>query len=199
MISNYPKFFDEVENIEVYEPFVEFLGAGDGKMTYSYIDAVKLAGHSCPTVAGAYLSTLVALKALYTDKKPTRGEIKVEFREGVSEGTAGVVASIVSLITGAKGEDGFGGIGERFKRRSLLSFGASIKGEMRFTRLDSGAAVEIEANIQSLPLPPLNGEVFKKNLTNAASDGEKEQFQREWQARVKAVLIEHKESAIRVL
>ena len=51
-----------------------FLGAfEDGIIEYSYLDVVKSAGHSCPTVLGAYLMTLKGLEALYKDEIPKRG------------------------------------------------------------------------------------------------------------------------------
>ena len=50
----YPAFFDEVPSISLYDPLAEFLGAAeDGILQYGYVDAVRLAGHSCPTVASA--------------------------------------------------------------------------------------------------------------------------------------------------
>ena len=49
---------DHAPAIAVYDALAAFLGAcDDGLITYRYIDAVRLAGHSCPTVAGAYLMT----------------------------------------------------------------------------------------------------------------------------------------------
>ena len=65
----YPSFFDQVETIKLHDPISEFLGVFDqGILEFTYLDVVKAAGHSCPTVAGAYLLTLKALKALYPDK-----------------------------------------------------------------------------------------------------------------------------------
>lgn len=53
---DFPDFFDKVPTISMREPLAKFLGASkSGIITYNYSDAVKLAGHSCPTVAGAYL------------------------------------------------------------------------------------------------------------------------------------------------
>jgi len=47
----YPEFFDKIETVELYDDLSEFLGAfEDGKVVVSYLDCVKLAGHSCPTV-----------------------------------------------------------------------------------------------------------------------------------------------------
>ena len=53
-----PDFFDKVPPIVIADPLAEFLGATEGGLLeYRYVDAVKLAGHSCPTVAGAWLMT----------------------------------------------------------------------------------------------------------------------------------------------
>ena len=67
--------------IAMRDPLAEFLGAADGgRLEYSYADAVKLTGHSCPTVAGAWLAILRALAALYPGETPERGAIRVELR-----------------------------------------------------------------------------------------------------------------------
>lgn len=63
---NYPAFFDQIESIELQDNLAHFLGSTDkGIIEFNYIDIVKAAGHSCPTVLGAYLITLKGLKALY--------------------------------------------------------------------------------------------------------------------------------------
>lgn len=72
-----PTFFDAVPAITVADPLAEALGAADGGLIeYRYLDAVKLAGHSCPTVAGAWLMTRAALARLYPGQSPRRGEIR---------------------------------------------------------------------------------------------------------------------------
>ncbi len=43
--------FPQDITINLYDPLAELLGAGDGRFTYTYDDAVKLSGHACPTVA----------------------------------------------------------------------------------------------------------------------------------------------------
>ncbi len=46
-----PAFFEEVPEIAVRDPLAALLGAAEhGRIEYSYADAVKLAGHSCPAV-----------------------------------------------------------------------------------------------------------------------------------------------------
>lgn len=63
----FPSFFTEIPPIVVHDRLAEFLGAADGGVIeYRYADAVKLAGHSCPTVAGAFLLARRALASLYT-------------------------------------------------------------------------------------------------------------------------------------
>ena len=62
--DGFPVYFEQAPTIMVRDPLAEFLGAAEhGLMTYRYVDAVRLAGHSCPTVAGAYLMVCRGLKA----------------------------------------------------------------------------------------------------------------------------------------
>src|SRR5574340_1164708 len=97
-----PAFFDAAPAITVVDPLAETLGAAEGGVIeYRYADAVKLAGHSCPTVAGAWLMTRAALQRLYGSELPRRGEIRVDSREPLDAGVAGVVASVATLVTGA--------------------------------------------------------------------------------------------------
>jgi len=77
---NYPKFYDAVESIKVVDPLSNVLGAFEaGEYEFNYLDVVKSAGHSCPTVAGAYIITQAALNVLYPNERAVRGNIKVEF------------------------------------------------------------------------------------------------------------------------
>ena len=47
-----PAFFDQAPTIVMQDALAQILGAAqNGLMEYRYLDAVKLAGHSCPTVA----------------------------------------------------------------------------------------------------------------------------------------------------
>ena len=87
----YPEFFDAAPRITVRDPLARVLGAAeDGVIEYRYTDAVKLAGHSCPTVASADLMTRAALGALYPNTLPGRGGIRVELRNDRLEGATGV-------------------------------------------------------------------------------------------------------------
>ena len=69
------EFLKEVKQIKLREPLAGTLGAikkDDATLEYSFIDTVKMAGHVCPTVAGAYLSCQKALEKLYPDEIPVR-------------------------------------------------------------------------------------------------------------------------------
>ena len=82
MTETFPAFFAAAPTLRVCDPLAAFLGAAqDGILEYHYADAVRLAGHSCPTVAGAYLLTRRGLLALYGDTLPERGGIAVQMRE----------------------------------------------------------------------------------------------------------------------
>ncbi len=141
----YPAFFDKLESIVLKDPLGEFIGTSQGGiLEITYVDTVKMAGHSCAVVGGAYLAAREGLKALYRDELPCRGEIKVEIRRGVTDDNAGVVGSVLSNITGATSDFGFGGLpGGRFNRRNLLFYNAPIDTDIRFTRLDTNRQVGV--------------------------------------------------------
>lgn len=186
---SYPAFFNQVRKITVHDPLAQLLGANsDGNIEYSYTDAVKLAGHSCPTVAGAYLMTLKALDYLYKGQMPQRGAVKVRFRDGLDEGVAGVIAIVVSLLTGCAAEGGFKGLGGKYVRRDLLSFNAPIDGQIRFERVDTGASVSVSYHPEIVPLEPSVLGLLRKILADQAQAGEKEEFANKWQDRVRKIL-----------
>ena len=191
-------FFDNVESIVLKDKLGSFLGV-DEDFTYAFKDVVKLSGHSCPTVAGAYLMTLKALKELYKDELPVRGEIKVELRDAKSAGTTGVLANVASFITGAKEEDGFKGLQGKYFRNNLLKYEASIKGEMRFTRLDNYKSVEVAYDLSNVVLSPFDGSLMQKGLQGTATDEELETFGKAWQQRVKEILLNHKDVVVKIV
>lgn len=189
-----PSFFAQLPAISVRDPLAEFLGASsDGLIEYRYIDAVKLAGHSCPTVAGAWLMTAKALERLYPGRTPERGGIKVELRGAAHEGVVGVIANVMALVTGAAGEGGFKGIAGHFERRGLLSFGAPIRGEARFTRMDTGRSVEASFNADSVPSRPEMRPLLQRALAADASPEDRTAFAAVWQERVQRILVERRD------
>lgn len=187
----YPSFFDQVPRLRVRDPLAAFLGAtAGGVIEYSYLDAVKLAGHSCPTVASAYWLTHRSLTALYGEALPERGAIRLELAEGRRDGVAGVVASVVALLTGAAGETGFKGLGGRFDRRALLAFDARLPLALRFTRLDDGTQVDAAAHLHAVPADPELPRLMQRCLSGAADAAEASRFGALWQDRVRRILLE---------
>ena len=181
-----PAFFDTVAPIEVADPLAALLGAAeDGLIEYRYLDAVKLAGHSCPTVAGAWLMTRKALARLYPDGTPQRGSVQVELRQAADEGVAGVIASIACLLTGAANEGGFKGLGGRFGRQGLLRFGVPMAGEIRFTRLDTGRSLPMAA------MPSGSPGLMRDALAPHADVATRQAFAETWQDWVRTILLDH--------
>ncbi len=188
----YPEFFRLAPSILVHDALAEFLGAcPDGRIEYGYLDAVKLAGHSCPTVAGAYLMTRKALQQLYPDALPERGEIRVSMRNSQDAGVTGVIASIATLITGAAQDGGFKGIGGRFERRNRLFFNAAIAAEMEFARSDDKARIQLSYHPEVVPPDPRTGELLQVVASGGGSAQAREEFARLWQDRVRRILIGH--------
>ncbi|MBK9311614.1 MAG: hypothetical protein IPN12_13000 [Rhodocyclaceae bacterium] len=189
---NFPEFFESAPRITVRDPLARFLGAAAGGIIeYTYSDAVKLAGHSCPTVASAYLMTRAAMRALYPAAFPERGGIRVELRDDRLIGVAGVIANVVSLLTGASNDTGFKGIAGRFDRRGLLSFGADIPGQLRFTRQDTSDAAIVSARLERLPGDARIASLMTSCVAGTATADQTAQFQSLWQDRVRTLLVEH--------
>lgn len=184
----YPEFFDQVPTITLKDDLSEFLGSiDDGIVEFSYLDIVKTAGHSCPTVAGAYIMCMVGLKELYKDELPVRGEIMIEFASDEKDGVAGVIANVMSQITGATNTLGFKGIGGEYIRHSLVSFNAEINSSVKFTRNDTNESVELVYNADAIPAKPAQAELMQKLLRNFATDDEAREFKKLWQGRVKDI------------
>jgi hypothetical protein len=195
---SYPKFYDDVQSIKVIDPLSNVLGTFDnGKYEFSYLDVVKSAGHSCPTVAGAYIITLEALKALYPDTLAVRGDIKVEFKEPLEEGVAGVIGNVVSQITGATDKSGFKGLNGKFARHSLMSFNSDIKSSARFTRVDNSKSVDVIYNPSSVMPNPDMQPLMMKMMQGAATADELKEFGALWQDRVKRIF-ENLDTVVRV-
>ena len=189
---SHPDFFDAVPKISLYDPLAEFLGATEGGiLQYGYFDVVRLAGHSCPTVASAYWMTYKALAFLYPDAMPVRGDIRVEFSQDITSGVTGVIANVVSMLTGATSDNGFKGIAGRFNRCDRLFFAVEMPGEMRFTRLDTNQTVQTAANLQRVPASPRMSPLIASCLANRATPEETAEFRQLWQERVRSILLDH--------
>lgn len=187
-----PPFFDAVPPVAMRDPLAETLGAADdGVIEYGYVDAVKLAGHSCPTVAGAWLMTVKALARLYGDELPRRGEVRVELRQTHDEGVAGVIGNVAGLLTGAAGDGGFKGLAGRFSRRGLLAYGAPIDGDIRYTRTDTGKSVEVAYHPEVVERPAELKALMQAALAPSADAQARRAFGSAWQEWVRRIVVDH--------
>lgn len=187
-----PIFFKSIPELSLYDPLAEMLGAAhDGVIKYSYAECVKLAGHSCPTVAGTYLMLLKGLKLLYPDALPRRGEIRVLMSGTLGDGVVGVMANIASFVTGATDISGFHGLGGKFDRRNLLRFEADIDGDLALERVDTGERVTLSYNPRIVPADPKMGEWLELILTDKGNFEIERLFQTAWQDRVKLILTDY--------
>ena len=188
----FPKFFDEVTGITTFDPLALTLGTvKDGIIKFRYTQIVKSTGHSCPTVAGAYLMTAKALDALYPESPAVRGDIKVEFKEDLEDGVAGVIANVISNITGATEKSGFKGLNGKFARHSLISFNSNINSSARFTRTDTNKSVDVYYNPSVVPPLPKMQELMPLVMTQNANEEQIKEFGELWQERVKRILIDN--------
>jgi hypothetical protein len=183
----YLSFFDDVEKIVLEDELAKFLGVNeDGIIEFGYADIVKTAGHSCGTVAGAYLIALKGLKALYNEDIPKRGEIKIEIKKGPEDDNAGVIGCVLSNITGATTNYGFGGIPTgKFNRRNLLFFNAEINTDVRFTRIDTNRQVGINYRPGKIVNPM---KILMSAIGEDATEEDKKTFPARFQDMVKTVL-----------
>lgn len=188
-----PAFYDAAPRILMYDPLAAFLCAADmGLVEYGYADAVRLAGHSCPTVAGAWLMARAALRALYGDEPAERGAVAVTMSAAEDEGTTGVIAQVFTLLTGATGDNGFHGIAGRFDRRWLLAYGSGDRGAIAaFRRRDTAAVVRVSMDLSGVPFAGDIRPLMQRALSAQASDSDRQSFGAMWQDRVRRLLLEH--------
>lgn len=185
----YPDFYNKIETIKVQDDLSSFLGAfEDGIYEISFLDIVKGAGHSCPTVMGAYLMSLEALKALYPDGPAKRGEVEVSFSQRQSEAVAGVIGNVAMNITGACTTNGFKGIAGNFDRNYLLKFEQDINdASARFTRVDTKQSVDVIYDPSSIQFDPSMQSLMQKCVQGNANIDERKQFGEFWQERVEKI------------
>ena len=188
----FPEFFQRVPRFRAHDPLADFLGAAqDGLLEYGYEDAVRLAGHSCPTVASAYVLACRAMAMLYRPGLPERGGVGVAFADDLEQGVTGVIASVFGLLAGAAQDGGFKGLGGQFVRRGLQQFGAGIPLPLRLTRIDTGAAIDAGVDLSRIPAHRDMSLLMGRCLRGEADAVERRRFGQLWQERVARILLEH--------
>lgn len=193
------KFFGQVEPIAMVDPLAVALGAIDegGPIYYSYQDCVKLAGHACASVSSAYMMTKLALKELYGDTLPVRGDIEVWLAGERDQGAIGPIGQVIQFITGAAIETGFKGLGGKFKRAGLFHYDEEVAvapgviGAV-FRRLNTNAKVSVTANPSGIPLneDEKEGAQHMAAAVHGGSPEDLDSFHRFWQGRNRKILLE---------
>ena len=193
--GSYDEFNDYlagVEPIRLQEPLAETLGAIRRKgapIDYTFVEVVKLAGHACPTTVSAYESCRAALKQLYPDKTPVRGEIEVTIYGAPDDGVYGVIGQIFSYLTGAAPSTGFKGLGPSFRRKDLLTYETESPDPaatcFTFRRKDNGKTVMCRIYHDNMPgLDPGQdarlGELMPRVLSGQARRDEVSEFKMLW-------------------
>lgn len=198
-MENIRDFIKQAETIKLREPLAGTLGAfeDDGDIfEYSFVDTVKMAGHSCPTVSAAYIGCLNTLKILYPESLPVRGEISVTVYGDADDGVYGVIAQVFSFITGACTATGFKGLGPKFNRKDLLKF-IPEKTDPRimcfeFQRLDNNEKALLKIDHTGLPSIGMReqrmGELLKKTILETADREEIREFQDLWMEKVEKII-----------
>lgn len=199
----FPEFFAASPVIRMRDPLAALLGAPvDGLIEYRYADAVRLAGHSCPTVAGAFLMARAALAALYPETPAERGAVAVHMPASEDEGTTGVTAQVLTLITGAAAGGGFKGLGGRYARNGLLTYtnrdADNQPHPILFQRRDTGTAVAVELDLSAVPPHPDLRPLLMAVVQNQADERQRAAFGAAWQDRVRRLLLEHADTAVLV-
>lgn len=191
----FPDFYAAAPVVATFDPLAALLGASeDGLLDYRYEDVVRLAGHSCPTVAGAFLVGRAALAALYPDGPAERGNISVDMPAAEDHGTTGVIAQVLTLLTGAAAENGFHGLAGRFARRGLLRYSDPApegEGAIIFRRRDNGQAVAVSLDVSHVPGDPETRSRLTAILQRTADVATFDAFAQGWQERVRRLLLEY--------
>lgn len=185
----------DAEPIRIRDPVAEALGVLDpgDPFVVSYEDVVKAAGHSCPTASGAFRIAQLGLDALYPDDLPVRSEVEVHAAGPREDATYGVMGRLISYVTGAAQEDGFGGLaGGIGDRRNLLTFDAfeseTPAPTFRFRRTDTDETVEVTYHVSEVPDGGPAMGALQQILDGSATAEQRDAFSDAWHGRVRVVL-----------
>ncbi|WP_303904393.1 hypothetical protein [Thiohalomonas denitrificans] len=193
------KLFPGNPTLEFFDPLAQLLGAGDGIFTYTFDDAIKLAGHACPTVAGAFVMAHQAMARLYPQERPLRGGIRIRFAGPPDQGANGPLTQVLTLLTGAAAENGFAGLGGQHVRKGLLSFETDAEPgpvTATFERTDTGKQVTLQYDPSPIPADPHMMKDLQQVLSGSADDGTLQRFRQTWADRVSRILRDGGESTI---
>ncbi len=193
--TNWNVEYENVAPIRIRDPVAEALAVLEPGEPFviSYADVVTEAGHSCPTASGAFRIAQLGLAELYPDPEeyPVRGDVEVTAGGPRDDPTYGVMSRIVSYVTGAAEEDGFGGLAGGYgDRKHYLHFGEADGADPTFTfeRTDTGDAVRVTYHVGEVPDGGPATQYLGKLIDGTATDEERVAFTEAWHDRVRAVL-----------
>ena len=202
------KFFSDVEPIALRDPLASVLGAteDDEPIYYSYQDCVKVSGHACASVSSAFQLTKLALKELYGDEIPVRGNIDVRYAGGREDGANGPIGQVIQFITGAAIETGFHGLGGKYVRSDRFRYDDEMETGgpgivVLFKRADTGKEVlarAIPSLVKMTDEEMENSNYMPKVIQGAATPEEREKFYMYWQGKNRKILLEDNPEAFTV-
>ncbi len=195
-------YIAEVPPIMMIEPYFGIFGQSDVPVPYFYAEAVKLAGHSCGAVTGAWTIARKALEVLYPDGEiPVRGQIAVQAPGAEDEWFVGVFGEVITFVTGAAPKTGFigaefGQANQVFVRQNKMVYTEEPTEQLHpmrewvFTRLDTGTKVGVKFNLAVItPIAtPERMAMGKKMATGAATPEEAADYIQYWNDRATFVL-----------
>ncbi len=197
--THWAKFYNEAPVIQVIDPMATLVGSvpEDKNVLDIHLTDVGLyTGHVCPGVGSGYMLTRLALKALYPDQIPRRGQVRVAAM------APSALLDVASYITGARAFYGRGKINAHD-----LAIDPSLDPKqpgtfvMVFQRKDTGKAVKVvfykSKLIAGSRQKALNS-YFHKAFQGKATDKEKEEMHKELQSLVKRVLVDTPEDLFEI-
>lgn len=186
-----------VPPILMQEPFLELYGQVVQPVPYYYYEAVKMAGHSCGAVAGAWTITRKALEYLYPEAMPVRGHLRVTMPGAEDEWFIGVFGRVISFITGAETATGFPGaeFGEAYNRRNLMRYPDAPQGtpppkmQWVFERIDTHQKVAVRFDLSKIqpPATPAFRERSAQVASGKTNVDDAAQWQQDWNTRVRFI------------
>lgn len=192
-------FYAEIEPIAMRDPLSSILGAidDDEPIYYRYQDCIKVAGHACASVSTAFQITKLALKELYHEDIPVRGDLEVRFAGDRETGANGPIGQVIQFLTGAAIETGFHGLGGKYSRANLFEYDKNLESgpglKVEFKRIDTGEKVAVQANPSLIPLSKEEqsySEYMPGVIHGTASNEEREKFYLYWQGKNRKILLE---------
>ncbi|WP_373048648.1 hypothetical protein [Vulgatibacter sp.] len=187
-------FFDSVAPLRMSDPLAELLGVVQpgAVFEYRYEDCVRLAGHSCLAVAGAWAIAARALPALFEGGLPVRGAVEVVALGAPEELAFGPMAMVIGAIAGAEGEAGFGGLWGAHRRRGLLRFAPDrfVANGFELRRLDGRGAILATYHPEKLQGAGPSPLLLPRLLAGEASPEEHRAFVERWQGLVREALLD---------